>query len=372
MRVLWRSFLFLLPLLPAASSGQPLKTGEPAPPLALEQTVPAGMNTAWAALRGKPVVLEFWSTWCANCVAEIRHLNELTKNFPGIQFISVTDEPLAVVEPFLATQPILGWVGIDHQGATFKTYAVEARPQTILMDKDGVLRGILHPAQVDDAVLTDLVEGRPLQTHRLNAPLRMFDDTGTDPVFAVMLRPSDRAKPGGMFGVDPGKLEGENVALKTILSYAYGIGLRRLEGPEHLLNLRFDFCVLLPEGATGDTALLRDMLERSFRLKLRHEARVMDALVLQLAGEKPVESPGAAPMSMLAVRLESHWNRAVVDETGLTGRYKFFDLPEENQECARALREKFGIAVVEERRPVDVLMIESMELPQYRIAMPGR
>lgn len=371
MRVLWRSFLFLLPL-SGLSSGQSLKTGEPAPPLALEQTIPAAMNTAWSALRGKPVVLEFWSTWCANCVAEIRHLNELVKNFPGIRFLSVTDEPRTAVEPFLAQQPILGWVGIDHQGATFKAYGVEARPQTILIDEEGVLRGILHPAQVDEAVLTDLAEGRPVQSHRLNAPLGMFDDTTTDPVFAVMLRPSNRAKPGGVFGVDPGKLEGESVALKTILSYAYEIGLRRLEGPEHLLSLRFDFCVLLPEGATGDTALLRDMLERSFQLKLRHESRVMDALVLKLAGEKPAESPGAAPMSMLAVRLESRWNRAVVNETGLTGRYKFFDLPEENQECAAALRAKFGIAVVEERRPVDVLVIESMELPQYRIAMPGR
>ena len=212
--------------------------GQPAPPLSLGRTIPAGMSATWTALRGKPVVIEFWVTWCGMCVAEIPRLNELVTKFPDIQFLSITDEELPVVEPFLAKRPILGWVGLDAAG-------VEARPQTLLIDKDGVLRGVMHPAQVTDAVLADFVAGRPVSPRGLKARLHMFEDKSADPVFAVVLRPSSRAKAGGRFSVDPGALEGENVPLGTIISHAYSIGAKRLEGPDHLLGMRYDFCVLL-------------------------------------------------------------------------------------------------------------------------------
>ena len=103
MKYLWIPLLFA-----AASSGQSLKIGEPAPPLTLERTIPAGSETSWEALRGKPVVIEFWATWCEPCVEQIPHLNQLTSKFATVQFISVTDEAAPVVESFLAQRPILG------------------------------------------------------------------------------------------------------------------------------------------------------------------------------------------------------------------------------------------------------------------------
>lgn len=275
-----RPLFALFALLPAVSSGQSLEVGDPAPALTLERTIPAGMT----ALKGKPAVLEFWATWCANCVAEIPHLNELIAKFPDVQFLSISDEPAATVEPFLAKQPIHGWVALDRESATFKAYKVEARPQTMLIDRDGILRGMMHPEQVDTAVLSDLIAGRPLQSYRLSARLRILEDSKADPVFALILRPSAKPKPGGIFAIDPGKLEGDNIFLRTIIAQAYSTGERHLEGFEHLMTTRYDFCVLLPDGLTGERELLREMLERSFKLKVRHEAREMDAMVLKLAG----------------------------------------------------------------------------------------
>jgi peroxiredoxin len=364
--------VFLASLCAVTVSAQSLKIGEPAPPLILEQTVPSGVQANWASLKGKPVVLEFWATWCGNCVAEIGHLNELISQFDAIQFLSISDEPISAVAPFLAKQPIRGWVGLDREGTTFKTYGVVARPQTILVDGNGVVRAILHPAQVTAAVLADFVANRPVKAYGLPARLHIMEDAGTDPVFAMMLRPSSKTKPGGIFALDSGKLEGDNLFLKTILAWAFSVGERHLEGPEALLNTRYDVCVLLPAGLTGDRELLRDMLERSFRLKVRREQREMDAVVLKLAGERPPSVSDGRPLSILISSLEFRLKRMVSNETGMDGRFEFFELPEKTEDLAAVLRTHLGIEMSFARRPVEMLVIESMELPTFRVSLPGR
>ena len=363
-------YFFFAALFTAGSSAQALKIGEPAPPLSLEHTIPSGMHARWSDLRGKPVVLEFWATWCGNCVAEIPRLNEMVAKFPGVQFISITDEDAPVVERFLATHPVQGWVGLDQKSATFKAFTIEARPQTIFVDGAGIVRGLMHPAQVDAAVLGDFVAGRPVKSYSLPARLRMLQDSAEDPVFTVMLRPSDHTRPGGVFSVDHGKFEGDHIQLKTILAFAYGMTDRHVEGPEQPLKTRYDFAVLLPAGIDGDIRLLREMMETSFRLKTHHETREMDAAVLKLAGAKLEEPAGGAPVSTLLTGLEWRLNRMVVNETGLDN-WKPVDLPEKPEEIASVLA-AHGIALAYERRPVDFLIVDSLELPSFRINLPGR
>ncbi len=295
-----------------------------------------------------------------------------SRSSPSVQFLSISDEPASAVLPFLAKQPVRGWVGLDRAGATFKAYMVEARPQTMLIDRDGILRGMLHPEQVDDAVLSDLVAGRPLIPNRLSARLHILEDTTADPVFALLLRPSSKPKPGGVFGIDPGKLQGDNIFLRTIIAQAYSTGERHLEGFEHLMTTRYDFCVLLPNGLSGERDLLREMLERSFKLKVRHESRAMDALVLRLSGPKPQEYPGGYPMTNLVGSLEYRLNRMVVNETGFTGSLKGPDFPDKPEDLPAALKSRLGMELIPERRAVDMLVIESLELPTFRANIPGR
>lgn len=56
-----------------------------------------------AALRGKVVVLNFWFTWCAPCVAEFGQLNGLVDKFKskGVVFIAPTLDDETTLRPFL-------------------------------------------------------------------------------------------------------------------------------------------------------------------------------------------------------------------------------------------------------------------------------
>jgi thiol-disulfide isomerase/thioredoxin len=73
-----------------------LKPGDKAPPLGVEFMLqgPSPQNVSWQVLRGKVVVLDFWGTWCAPCVAGIAHHNELVSHYQQkpVQFIAVGHE----------------------------------------------------------------------------------------------------------------------------------------------------------------------------------------------------------------------------------------------------------------------------------------
>ena len=53
--------------------------------------------------RGKLLILDFWGTWCAPCVANIPKMDSLQREFKGkVEFLPITDEPLERVSGFAA------------------------------------------------------------------------------------------------------------------------------------------------------------------------------------------------------------------------------------------------------------------------------
>ncbi|HUA60586.1 MAG TPA: DUF3738 domain-containing protein [Verrucomicrobiae bacterium] len=376
----------VLLLFSAVSSGQPLKIGEPAPPLTLEQTIPQGVQVDWNTLRGKPVVIEFWATWCEPCVEQIPHLNELAAKYPAVQFISVTDEAIAKVEPFLAKRSIQGWIGLDRGRETLQAYGIEGVPETVFIDAGGRLRGIMSPRQVTEVVLDDLIAGRPIQPKGPSHTTRMFEGQAPQPVYAMVLRPSGKSKPGGNFGINQGMLDGENIALSVIISYAWSVDSSRLIGPEEALRTRWDFCVELPagdenehalphalfEGMTSERAMLRELIERSFKLKIRREAREMDAVVLKPGHARLQETrDGNETMRGLANRLASELKLPAVDETGFTARYQI-DYPADHQPLDAFVREQLGLELTHEKRSIEFLVVDSLQLPQYSATLAGK
>jgi peroxiredoxin len=48
-----------------------------------------GTQVTLSELKGKPIVLNFWATWCPYCVAEFEDFTKAQKNFPDIQLFAV-------------------------------------------------------------------------------------------------------------------------------------------------------------------------------------------------------------------------------------------------------------------------------------------
>lgn len=82
---------------------------------------PDGGRLALASLRGHPLVLNFWATWCPPCIREMPTLDRFQRDFAGRGWLVVglAADKLEPVREFLARAPVsypiglAGFAGID-------------------------------------------------------------------------------------------------------------------------------------------------------------------------------------------------------------------------------------------------------------------
>lgn len=141
-----------------------LKTGDQAPPLSFDAIIqgppPSAVN--WQTLRGKVVVLDFWGTWCAPCVADIPRTNELIAKYKDkpVQFIAVGHENAPRVESFLKTHPINTWIALDPKVVVFRSYTAFGIPHAVVVNQKGVVAAVLSPGDLTEKVIDDVLAGK--------------------------------------------------------------------------------------------------------------------------------------------------------------------------------------------------------------------
>lgn len=59
-----------------------------------------GGSVAFSSYLGKPVVLNFWATWCPPCVKEMPDLDQLQKKHSAVQFVGVAVDTASNVRKF--------------------------------------------------------------------------------------------------------------------------------------------------------------------------------------------------------------------------------------------------------------------------------
>lgn len=369
-----------------------LKLGAPAPPLTLDLLLqaPARTRVTWEALRGNVVVLEFWATWCGGCRAQIPHLNKVAEQFRNrpVRFISLTDEEPGIVQRFLKDYPISGWIGLDQGEQTFKRYDVIGRPTTVLVDAAGVVRGIGPPSNLSGEVIEDLLAGRPIVFSEQAAPTSL--QTLPDPLFQIMVRPAGPVEatgfsPGAVSGTRGKKWESWGVSIQRLLADAHSMPEGRIEAPAWAGKARYDVALSAPK-LTEELRfeLLHRCLEGAFQIKVHKEQRQTDVYLLQ---RRPREQHKLRPASSPSSRLWGNkgnikavsrsvkaiagiagdaLGKTVFDETGLQGSFDF-DLkwdPSNPMSLIEAVRTQLGLDLVQSRRPIGYLVVDSAVQPQ--------
>lgn len=116
-----------------------------------------GKRWSLEELRGKPIVLNFWSTWCGPCKLEHRFLQQGAVAYPEVKFLGVIYSDSADnCRRYLAKAGTTYEHLVDDQGRVAIDYGVAGVPETYFIDKDGV---IAHKqvGPVNDLMLAQLV-----------------------------------------------------------------------------------------------------------------------------------------------------------------------------------------------------------------------
>lgn len=127
--------------------------GRAAPPFTLA-TIDGGDSLSLASLRGKPVVINFWATWCVPCYAEHAVLVDGAQKAGDVQFIGILyQDEAAKATRFLAEHGSAYPNVLDPGGATAIAYGVYGVPETFFIDAAGEIVA-KHAGPIDSPELT--------------------------------------------------------------------------------------------------------------------------------------------------------------------------------------------------------------------------
>lgn len=246
-------------------------------------------------LRGKVVLVDFWTYSCINCIRTLPHLNAWHQKYkdngfvllgvhtPEFAFEKKKENVLDAVKKYKIEYP----VALDNDYATWNAYANHYWPAHYLIDKDGYIRyrtfGEGHYAETESAIQQLLLEAGLLSLDKISTvkeppPATDFKQIGTPEIYLGYSRINN------VGNMDQGVKPGEPFTFaepKTIEDNRfYFVGPWKIEA---------EFAESLsPSTRHSEGAQATEESRGVARLIIRHKANKLN-MVLAPASDAPIE-----------------------------------------------------------------------------------
>ena len=126
----------------SGSLAVPARIGDPAPAFTLIDL--NGRPVSLHDLRGRPVIVNFWASWCGPCVEEIPLLKRASAEHAsdGLAVVGIVFQDRAEAAGAFASRIGANWPSaIDPQDEVAKAYGVDAPPASFFISRSGIVAG---------------------------------------------------------------------------------------------------------------------------------------------------------------------------------------------------------------------------------------
>jgi peroxiredoxin len=132
-------------------------------------TTLTGEEVQLSNLRGRPVVINFWASWCQPCRTEMPAIEQAFQKYQaqGIEILAVnatSQDRLTEIQEFVTRLDLTFPILLDREGTVMETYQVSALPTTFFINADGIIEEVVIGGPMAEALLTSrmqrLLEGK--------------------------------------------------------------------------------------------------------------------------------------------------------------------------------------------------------------------
>ncbi len=137
------------------------REGFSAPDFTLELL--GGGAVTLSELRGRPVVVNLWASWCPPCRAEMPAIERAYQDLKdeGLVVLAVNttyQDSEAAAAAFVAEFGLTFPVALDRNGAVSSRYQLRGLPSTYFIDRDGVVRSVVVGGPMSEGLIRAKIE----------------------------------------------------------------------------------------------------------------------------------------------------------------------------------------------------------------------